>query len=112
MKEMKEQSNAKKCKKEEVWLVPSPEVSSPWDSPFITKEMFTSALGLQLTDTGEMTPDDDALLEEESNDVNENVDQVNTIETEEMIKNIDGHDSDVSEIEIEAWVWLPALIEN
>ena len=50
-----------------------------------------------------MTPDDDALLEEESNDVNENVDQVNTIETEEIIGNvdeakvIDGHDSDVSD---------------
>ncbi len=46
----------------EIWLAPPPEVRSPWDGPYISKEIFVNALDLQ--HTGE-TMSDEAFLDEQ-----------------------------------------------
>ena len=45
-----------KCRKKEVWIVPSRESERPWEGEYITKEIFANCLGLELT--GDIIRDD------------------------------------------------------
>ena len=74
--EARKSSKACVCVKKEVWLAPPPEVRSPWDCPYITKEIFIKALGLK--QTRDMVYDDDSFLYEE--DLFESQNTANTLE--------------------------------
>ena len=42
-----------RCVTKEVWLGPPPELQSPWDCSYLTKEMFVESLGLHFMDNGQ-----------------------------------------------------------
>jgi hypothetical protein len=88
------------CIKEEVWLAPPAEVRSPWDGPYITKEMFLNALGLKLIE--EMVYYDDAFLHEEmfkpQVDMSKTKVDINGSVVEEELSNYP--DSEISELDI------------